>query len=572
METFGYDSLDRLTSVALNGAPTLSVGYDSIGNISNKSDIGTYNYTQQVGCNYTGLSAQPHAVRQAGGTLYCYDADGNMTSRGAASVSWYPYNQPQMINQAGGNYSTFFYAPDRSRYRQVSLNGSTTEDRTYITGLFEKLNSSLVGIEYRHYIVADGKTVAVRVVSGTRNDTYYLHDDHLGSTGAITDQSGNVQIQESFDAWGKRRGSAWAGSPSSSDWTTINKTTHLGFTAQEELDNLSLVDLNGRVYDPTVARFMSADPYVQAPYQSQSLNRYSYTFDNPLNATDPTGFDTCTGTHIPGAGCPAGSYVVHINSGDAGSSSSQAENQPITHVVSTDGTQSSTGQNDGQTGARQQSAADQQQPTWSITVSGSRSRSTWYPSVLSIADFLSLTMRGYFERPMIQPIWNGMSIVQPGLLESHSILSDPEATQGAEQANDFLGALGQAATMIPAGPEELAAEAATGGFTGTAYEFRHIAKHIEGTAASIRLIAREGAAHVFSDKATLAAVENAIFKGQGIFTGVVRGTQRFGLWFDRPIGARIAADGTRIPLFYGEAKVSANGLYHVIPRTGPSIP
>jgi hypothetical protein len=108
-------------------------------------------------------------------------------------------------------------------------------------------------------------------------------------------------------------------------------------------------------------------------------------------------------------------------------------------------------------------------------------------------------------------------------------------------------------------------------FSGTAYELKFIARHVEGTAQADRLIAKEGFAHVFTDKATLAAVENAIFE-RGQFTGLVRGTERFGLTFDAPIGARVAADGSRVPLFYGEAKVSADGLYHVMPRTGPSAP
>jgi RHS repeat-associated protein len=121
--------------------------------------------------------------------------------------------------------------------------------------------------------------------------------------------------------------------------------------------------------------------------------------------------------------------------------------------------------------------------------------------------------------------------------------------------------------------KDLEAVAAGGGkaFTGSAYELKHVPKHLEGTTQANRLIRREGAAHVFTDRATLAAAENAIFEG-GQFTGVVRGTQRFGLMFKNPIGARIAADGSRIPLFYGEAKVGADGLYHIFPRTGPSVP
>jgi RHS repeat-associated protein len=308
-ESFTYDSLYRLQTASLNGTQTLSVGYDAIGNISTKSDVAnasggtnhTYDYSSaQSTCSYTGLTSQPHAVRNAGGTVYCYDANGNMVSRNGATVSWYPFDMPQTINQAGGNYSTFYYAPDRSRYRQTSLNASVTEDRIYVAGLFEKLNSSSSGLEYRNYIVANGEKVAIKVLSASRNDTLYLHSDHLGSTDVITDQSAQIKLRASYDAWGNRRGSAWSGTPSASDSSAINSTTHLGFTAQEQLDNLSLVDLNGRVYDPVIARFMSADPYVQAPYRSQSLNRYSYTWNNPLNQTDPSGF--CAGSNIVGAG------------------------------------------------------------------------------------------------------------------------------------------------------------------------------------------------------------------------------------------------------------------------------
>lgn len=50
------------------------------------------------------------------------------------------------------------------------------------------------------------------------------------------------------------------------------------------------VHMNGRIYDPLIARFMSADPFIQDPLHSQSYNRYSYVWNNPTNLTDPTGF------------------------------------------------------------------------------------------------------------------------------------------------------------------------------------------------------------------------------------------------------------------------------------------
>ena len=48
--------------------------------------------------------------------------------------------------------------------------------------------------------------------------------------------------------------------------------------------------MNGRVYDPEIGRFLSADPIIQDPYNTQSYNRYSYVWNNPLNMVDPSGY------------------------------------------------------------------------------------------------------------------------------------------------------------------------------------------------------------------------------------------------------------------------------------------
>ncbi len=62
-----------------------------------------------------------------------------------------------------------------------------------------------------------------------------------------------------------------------------------GFTGHEYLEDFKLYNMNGRLYDPVVGRFLSPDPYVQDPSFTQSLNRYSYCLNNPLKFTDPTG-------------------------------------------------------------------------------------------------------------------------------------------------------------------------------------------------------------------------------------------------------------------------------------------
>ena len=97
-----------------------------------------------------------------------------------------------------------------------------------------------------------------------------------------------------YDAWGARRdlqGDAGVVSAASGYLNGQALIDNKGFTRQEELDQLGLVHLNGRVYDPFTGRFLSGDPHVQDPYHSQSYNRYTYVWNNPTNATDPTGFD-----------------------------------------------------------------------------------------------------------------------------------------------------------------------------------------------------------------------------------------------------------------------------------------
>jgi hypothetical protein len=48
--------------------------------------------------------------------------------------------------------------------------------------------------------------------------------------------------------------------------------------------------MNGRGFDPLLGRFLSVDPFIQSPTNTQSINPYSYIFNNPLSGTDPTGY------------------------------------------------------------------------------------------------------------------------------------------------------------------------------------------------------------------------------------------------------------------------------------------
>ena len=96
---------------------------------------------------------------------------------------------------------------------------------------------------------------------------------------------------------------------------------------------------------------------------------------------------------------------------------------------------------------------------------------------------------------------------------------------------------------------------------------KHIAKHLPDTPQMQKLLQQEGSVHIFNDRATMESVAQAIIANEE-FIGVIRGHERYGLYFPDPIGYRLDSD-RRIPLYYGEIKIKGD-KYHVIPRTKPS--
>ena len=188
----------------------------------------------------------------AGGNSYQYDANGNMTSGAGRTLQWSTFNKPtQIIKGQAVTHKQFIYA-----------GGSLVA--THNSGL----DSS-------------GATKPVQ--------TRYFHKDNLGSIDTITDGIGNVVERMSFDPFGGRRQSNWRASTVGINLIPI--LTNRGFTGHEHLDGVDLIHMNGRVYDAALGRFLSADPHIQAPYATQSFNRYSYAMNNPMKYTDPTGYN-----------------------------------------------------------------------------------------------------------------------------------------------------------------------------------------------------------------------------------------------------------------------------------------
>lgn len=302
-DTWQYDGLDRvvhnkvsLVSKDRHGvnnpdfAGPFEYQYDKLGNIKYKSDIGRY--------DYSGRNAGPHAVTKANGLHYQYDANGNMlraridgSAQNERELEWTAFNKPSKIARNGKTVE-FFYDANHNRYLKKNSDGIET---FYFGKSYERITDSNTGItQHKHFVYADGKLIALNTQSMDANNQLkdkqirYLHYDALNSVDMITDGYGNVVERRSYDTWGKQRKVTWREEGPQDVMQSV--ITNRGYTGHEEITEVGLVHMNGRVYDQELGRFISADPLVQAPYETNSFNRYSYVWNNPLKFTDPTGF------------------------------------------------------------------------------------------------------------------------------------------------------------------------------------------------------------------------------------------------------------------------------------------
>jgi RHS repeat-associated protein len=140
--------------------------------------------------------------------------------------------------------------------------------------------------------LATSQTAPTALASITFDEVEYWHKDHLGSLASTTDNAGNVTARYEYDPFGKRRtagGQYDANGNVVIDWSdAVNHGDQRGFTGHEQLDDVGMIHMNGRTYDPYLGRFMQPDPMIQAPGNLQSYNRYSYCMNSPMICTDPS--------------------------------------------------------------------------------------------------------------------------------------------------------------------------------------------------------------------------------------------------------------------------------------------
>jgi len=220
------------------------------------------------------------------------------------TVTWTPYNYPRQITN-GNEIATFSYGPDRQRWKMVFNDGTGDETTYYIGGLLEMVEKSGTTTSFRHTITARNHPVAIYERQGATEKLRYVLGDNQNSTetfleaatGAGTGSS--TVTNASFTAYGQRRSATtWTGPPTNEEADALNKITRQGYTYQTALGKMGLNHMNGRVQDAANGRFLSPDPYITDPLNTQNYNRYSYVYNNPATFMDPTGFDTVIHVHF----------------------------------------------------------------------------------------------------------------------------------------------------------------------------------------------------------------------------------------------------------------------------------
>lgn len=291
-ETLYYDELQRLTtstrSYLSGGGDTVNYLFDASGTFTSKSD---YNATPatDVAATYVKHANRPHVVTQlnlssGGPIVYNHDKSGNVTRSDGETIDYNAFNKPQRIDAiSSSDFADFTYGADLMRYRQMKSDGT----RVYYVDKLMEIKSFGSAVDYRHYI----GDVAILTKTGALNDPNpgikYLFRDRLGSVSAIGDTSGLMVEFRAYDPYGRPRNGNWTDKATPELNSSV---TDRGFTDHEHLDDWQLIHMNGRGFDYNAGRFLSIDPFIQAPGNSQSINGFAYIMNNPLSGTDPSGY------------------------------------------------------------------------------------------------------------------------------------------------------------------------------------------------------------------------------------------------------------------------------------------
>jgi RHS repeat-associated protein len=327
-EEYHHDSLNRLiqwkTTVGQNSATVrwTNYTYDEAGFLTAETDI--FNQPQAT---YT-KTATGHRMATRNNVSYQYNRAGQQTSGAGRTITYTTLGLPRTINWGQLQTTTYHYDAAGTRVRKTDSVGATT---ITINNLIERRNPAGTGstdIHNIHNITVDGRVVAqiTKVqnapdgpVVGDEDPIRYLSHDQQGSTILITNKAGReVDNDEGwlqdlyYDPWGRRVDPTYQPLP-----PQRRGGPRQGYTGHYHDDDLGLINMQGRIYDPETRRFLSPDPITAQPLSSQHHNRYSYVHNNPTTHTDPTGHTATSNSGTNRLGNPLGSLhwaaTVRIN-------------------------------------------------------------------------------------------------------------------------------------------------------------------------------------------------------------------------------------------------------------------
>lgn len=292
---YQYDSLNRLTKVFRknNGRNNLEMEmqYDAAGNIIYKTGIGQIQYIDGTN-RISSISGQDYE-------LPVWDEINYSSFNKIESVKT-DYSNGQFVKY---NKMELTYGPDKERkvqniyrFSRPRHDGNPSQKHVfnilkkyYVGNYYERSIKGENEIEEElNYIYAGDQAVAYYETKENVSRYIFLLHDNIGSIIGSVDSDGNLISNRDFDPWGRDLN---AKSDSYMEDNSGADISDKGFTGHEHIDLFGMINMGGRMYDSYIGRFLTPDPFVQAPDFSQSLNRYAYCLNNPLSLTDPTGYN-----------------------------------------------------------------------------------------------------------------------------------------------------------------------------------------------------------------------------------------------------------------------------------------